>query len=109
LTNSNLDRFINAVEDDDRAVFVGPNACGRRLLAEYRGLRFDPPLMLDFSEEEFEATVRTAGPGARSLWPEVPEAEAGVRLLLVHLYESLCGMQTPVRRVYLSEGQVWAE
>ena len=71
--------------------------------------RFDPPLMLDFSEEEFEATVRSAGPGARSLWPEVPEAEAGVRLLLVHLYESLCGMKTPVRRVYLSEGQVWAE
>jgi hypothetical protein len=104
-----LDRFVSAVEEADHAVFVGPDADGRRLLADYHGHRFDPPLILDFSEEEFEATVRITGPGARSLWPEVQQAEAGVRLLLVHLDESLSGMKTPLRRVYLSEGQVWAE
>jgi hypothetical protein len=109
MTESYLDRFVRAVEVDDHAVFIGPDADGHRLLAEYHAHRFDPPLILDFSEEEFDETVRSAGPGAHSLWPDVPDAEAGFRLLLVHLYESLSGMKTPVRRIYLAKGQVWAE
>jgi hypothetical protein len=106
--DSYLDRLIRAVENEDDAVFVRRDE-GRVLLAEYRGERFDPPLLFDFTEEEFEAAVREAGPDGKTLWPEVPEPEGGYRLLLVHLYESLTGMRIPTRRVYVSNGQIWAE
>jgi hypothetical protein len=106
---SYLDRLVRAAEEEDRAVFAGPDADGHRLLVEYRGEHFDPPLVFDFTEEEFDAAVREAGPDGRTLWPEVPEPEGGFRLLLVHLYESLSGEKRPTRRVYVSRGQVWAE
>jgi hypothetical protein len=109
MDESYLDRLVRAVEEEDRAVFVGPDADGHRLLAEYRGDRFDPPLVFDFTDDEFDAAVREASPDGRTLWPEVPEPEGGFRLLLVHLYESLSGMKRPHRRVYVSEGQVRAE
>jgi hypothetical protein len=109
MQQSYLHRLIRTAEEEDRAVFIGPDARGHRMLAEYRGDRFDPPLVLDFTEEEFDAAVREAGPDGRSLWPEVPEPEGGFRLLLVNLYESLSGMKRPTRRIYVSRGQLWAE
>lgn len=110
MSDSYLDRFVSAVEKGDRAVFVGSDIHGHRRLSEYRGLRFDPPLVLDFTEEEFEAAMHAAARGGGlSLWPDVPEPEAGIRLMLVHLQESLTGMSRPSRRVYVSEGQLWAE
>jgi hypothetical protein len=106
--DSYLDRLIEAVEHEDRGVFVGRDE-GHVLLAEYRGERFDPPLLFDFTEDELDAAVREAGRDGKSVWPEAPEPEGGFFLLLVHLYESLNGMKTPTRRVYLSQGQIWAE
>ncbi len=106
--DSYLHRLVEAVEDEDDGVFVGRHE-GRVLLAEYRGERFDPPLLFDFNEEEFEAAVREAGPTGKTLWPEVPEPEGGFRLLLVHLYENLNSVRVPTRRVYVSRGQILAE
>ena len=105
--DSYLDRLVRSVEDEDDGVFVRRDE--GRFLAEYRGERFDPPLLFDFSEEEFDAAVHGAGRSGKTLWPDVPEPEGGFRLLLVHLEESLNGMRSPTRRVYLAEGQVWAE
>jgi hypothetical protein len=109
MSDSYLDRFVRAVEEGDRAVFGGPDADGHRLLAKYHDDRYAPPLVLDFTNDEFDAAVRTTGSLARSLWPDAPEPEAGIRLMLVHLYESMRGMKRPQRRVYISEGQLWAE
>jgi hypothetical protein len=109
MSDSYLDRFVRAVEEGDRGVFVGPDAEGRRLLAEYLDDHYDPPLVLDFTEAEFEEAVHATGRGARSLWPEVPEPEAGIRLMLVHLYESMRKEKRPTRRIYVSRGQLWAE
>ena len=106
--DSYFDRLVQAVEDDDHGVFVRRDD-GGLLLAEYHGDQFDPPLLFDFTAEELDATVRETGRDAKTLWPEVPEPEAGFFLLLVHLYESLNGMRPPTRRVYLSRGQIWAE
>ena len=106
--DSFFDRLIRSVEDEDRGVFVGRDE-GRLLLAEFRGERFDPPLLFDFTEEELEAAIREAGRDGTTLWPEVPEREGGFRLLLVHLDESLMSTRTPTRRVYVSGGQIWAE
>ena len=106
--DSYFDRLIRSVEDEDHGVFVGHDE-GRLLLAEFRGERFDPPLLFDFTEEELDAAVREAGRDGKSLWPEVPEPEGGFRLLLVHLDESLMSTKTPTRRVYVSRGQIWAE
>jgi hypothetical protein len=108
MSDSYLDRLARSVEDEDQGVFAGRDQ-GRLLLAEYRGDRFDPPLLFDFTEEEFEAAVHQAGPDGKALWPEVPAPEGGFRLLLVHLYESLNSAKSPTRRVYIAEGQVWAE
>jgi hypothetical protein len=106
---SYLDRLVKAVEDEDGGVFIGPDADGHLFLAKYRGDRFDPPLLLDFTEEEFDTAVHEAGPSGSSVWPELPAPEGGYRLLSVHLYESLSREKTPVRRVYISEGQIWAD
>jgi hypothetical protein len=106
---SYLDRLVKAVEDEDDGVFIGPDADGHLHLARYRGDRFDPPLLLDFTEEEFEAAVHEAGASGSSVWPELPAPEGGYRLLSVHLYESLAREKTPVRRVYIAEGQIQAE
>jgi hypothetical protein len=109
MTMSYLDRLVKSVEDEDGGVFIGPDAEGHLLLSEYRGDHFDPPLLLDFTEEEFDAAVHEAGPSGSSVWPEVPAPEGGYRLLSVHLYESLSKEKTPVRRVYIAEGQIRAE
>jgi hypothetical protein len=106
--DSYLDRLIRSVEDEDHGVFVGRDE-GRLLLAEYHGERFDPPLLFDFTEEELDEAVREAGPTGKTLWPEVPEPEGGFRLLLVHLYENLNSVKIPTKRVYVSDGQIWAE
>jgi hypothetical protein len=107
VADSYLARLVRSVEDEDRGVFARRD--GRLLLAAYRGERFDPPLLLDVTDEEFDAAVREAGPTGTTLWPDAPEPEGGFRLLLVHLDESLSGMQRPTRRIYVAEGQVWAE
>jgi hypothetical protein len=66
--------------------------------------------VLDFSDEQFEAAVyATARSGGTSLWPEVPEADAGIRLMLVHLEEGLMSTRPVSRRIYISEGQLRAE
>jgi hypothetical protein len=106
---SYLDRLVKAVQDEDGGVFIGPDADGHLFLAEYRGDRFDPPLLFDFTAEEFDAAVREAGSSGSSVWPELPAPEGGYRLLSVHLYESLSGEKIPSRRVYISDGQIWAE
>jgi hypothetical protein len=106
---SYLDRLVKAVEDEDGGVFIGPDADGHLSLAKYRGDRFDPPLLLDFTEEEFDTAVHEAGPSGSSVWPELPAPEGGYRLLSVHLYESLSREKPPVSRVYISEGQILAE
>ncbi len=108
MSDSYFDRLIRSVEDEDHGVFVGRDQ-GRLLLAEFRGERFDPPLLFDFTEEELDAAVRAAGRDGKTLWPEVPEPEGGFRLLLVHLDESLMSTRIPTRRVYVSRGQIWAE
>jgi hypothetical protein len=106
---SYLDRLVKAVEDEDGGVFTGPDTDGHLSLIEYRGDHFDPPLLFDFTEAEFDAAVEEAGPSGRSVWPEEPAPEGGYRLLSVHLYESLSRETTPVRRVYISDGQLRAE
>ena len=106
--DSYLDRLVRSVEDQDQGVFTGGDE-GRLLLTEYRGDRFDPPLLFDFTEEELDAAVRAAGRDGTTLWPEVPEPEGGFRLLLVHLYERLNSTRIPTRRVYVLRGQIWAE
>lgn len=106
--DSYFDRLIRSVEGEDHGVFVGRDE-GRLLLGEFRGARFDPPLLFDFTEEELDAAVRAAGPSGRTLWPEVSEPEGGFRLVLVHLDESLMSTRVPTRRVYVSRGQIWAE
>ncbi|GAA1285513.1 hypothetical protein GCM10009609_58760 [Pseudonocardia aurantiaca] len=104
-----LDRFVRAVEEGDRAVFVAPDVDGHRLLAEYHGRRFDPPLVFDFDEEEFVAALHGAGRGGRSLWPDLPEPEVGFRLMLVYLYESIDAVGPPLRRVFISDNELQAE
>jgi hypothetical protein len=106
---SYLDRFLRFVEQSDHAVFVGPDTTGNRHLAKYHDDEFAPPLLLDFTEEEFDAAVLATGRSARSLWPDDPEPEAGLKLMLVHLYESLSVERRPERRIYVSGGQLWAE
>lgn len=108
MSDSYFDRLIRSVEEEDHAVFVGREE-GRFLLAEFRGARFDPPLLFDFTENELDAAVRAAGPSGKTLWPDVPEPEGGFRLILVHLDESLMRTRIPTRRVYVSQGQIWAE
>jgi hypothetical protein len=106
---SYLARLVKSVEDEDDGVFVGPDATGHFFLTEYRGDRFDPPLLFDFTEQEFDAAVHEAGASGTAVWPEVPAPEGGYRLLSVHLYESLSAEKPPVRRVYIADGQIWAE
>ena len=106
--DSYFDRLVRSVEDEDHGVFVGRDE-GRLLLAEFRGVRFDPPLLFDFTEEELDAAVRAAGRDGTTLWPEVPEPEGGFRLVLIHLDESLMSTSIPTRRVYVTRGQIWAE
>jgi hypothetical protein len=65
---------------------------------QHQGELHDPPLVLDFSDEPFEAAVyATARSRGTSLWP--------VRLMPVHLEEGL--MST--RPVDISEGRLRAE
>lgn len=109
MTMSYLTRLVKAIEEEDGGLFAGQDADGHLLLAEYRGNRFVPPLVLDFTEEEFDAAVHTAARGGGSAWPGVSAPEGGYRLLSVHLYESMSGERTPTRRLYLSNGQIWAE
>jgi hypothetical protein len=104
---SHLSRLVEAIEHENGGVFAGPDADGHLLLAEYRGDRFEPPLVLDFTEEEFDSAVLAAG--RSSTQPGVSAAKGGYRLLSVHMYESLSGERAPTRRVYLSGGQLWAE
>jgi hypothetical protein len=104
-----LDRFLRAVEADYGAVFAGPDADGHRLLVEFAGDRYDPPLVVDFGEEEFEAAVRRLEKSGHSVWPEVPPVEGAIRLMTVHLEESLLSTRPVSQRVYIAEGQIWAE
>ena len=106
--DSYFDRLIRSVEDEDHGVFVERDE-DRLLLAEFGGVRFDPPLLFDVTEEELDAAVRHAGPSGVTLWPEVPEPEGGFRLVLIHLDESLRSTRIPTRRVFVSRGQIWAE
>lgn len=109
MSDSYLDRFVKAVEGSEHAVFVGPDEHSHRHLVKYHDDHFDPPLVLDFTEEEFDAAVHATGRNARSLWSDVPEPEAGIKLMLVHLYESMSKERRPRRRIFISEGQLWAE
>lgn len=107
MDDSYYDRLVRSVQDEDRGVFLTSDD-GRLLLAEYHGERFDPPLLFDFTAEELEVAVRAAGPFGRTLRPDAPEPEGGFGLVLVHLDESLRSGH-PIRRVYIAEGQIWAE
>ena len=109
MSDSYLDRFLKAVEASDHAVFIGPDERSRRHLVKYHDDHFDPPLLLDFSEEDFDGAVRATGRNARSLGPDDREPDAGMKLMLVHLYESMSKERRPRRRIFISEGQLWAE
>jgi hypothetical protein len=109
MTHSFLDRFVRAVELDYGAVFAGPDADGHRLLLEFAGDHYDPPLVLDFGEEEFEAAVHGMEGSGHSVWPDAPPAEGAVRLMTIHLEESLRSTRPISQRVYISEGQLYAE
>lgn len=106
MTQSYLARLAKAIEDEDGGVFAGRDVDGHLLLAQYHDDRFDPPLVLDFTEEEFDAAVHAAG---TSPWPGASAPEGGYRYLSVHLYESMSAGKPPTRRIYLSEGQIHAE
>src|SRR5688500_15066997 len=104
-----LDRFLRAVEVDYGAVFTEPDADGDRFLVEFAGDRYDPPLVLDFSADEFEAAVHAAEGSGQSLWPDVPAVEGAIRLMTIHLEESLLSTRPVSRRIYISEDQIQAE
>lgn len=104
-----LDRFLRAVEGDYGAVFAESDHGGHRLLVEFAGDRYDPPLVLDFSAEEFEAAVHGMEKSGHSVWPEVSPTEGAIRLMTIHLEESLRSTKPVSRRVYISDGQLWAE
>jgi hypothetical protein len=109
MRDSYLDRFLRAVEASDHAVFTGPDERSRHHLVKYHDDHFEPPLLLDFTEKDFDDAVRATGRNARSLWPDDPEPEAGIKLMLVHLYESMSKEERPQRRIFISKGQLWAE
>ena len=109
MSHSLLDRFLRAAEADYGAVFSEPDADGRHHLIEFAGDRYDPPLVIDFSAAEFEAAVDSVRGSAQSVWPDVPPAEAAIRLMTVHLEESLLSTKSVSRRAYLSGGQIHAE
>ncbi|HLU55513.1 MAG TPA: hypothetical protein VKZ81_08620 [Pseudonocardia sp.] len=108
MPESHLDRLVEAIEREDRAVFADPDARGRLRLAEYRGERCDPPLVLDSTEEEFDAAVPTTGRGTRSRWPADPVPEAGIELMLVDRSESTSKERRPRSRTCIDNGRIGA-
>jgi hypothetical protein len=107
--NPHFRRFLQIVEGDYRAVFTEPGADGGRHLIEFAGDRYDPPLLVDFTDEEFEAAVHGTEDSGHHVWPEVPPVEGAIRLMSIHLEESLLSTRPVSRRIYISEGQLRAE
>jgi hypothetical protein len=58
---------------------------------------------------EFEAAVHETEIGGHHLWPEVPPAEGAIRLMSIHLEESLLSTKPVSRRIDISEGQIRTE
>jgi hypothetical protein len=104
-----LNRFLRIVEGDYGGVLTEPAADGHRCLVEFTGDRYDPPLLLDFTDEEFVAAVHDMEDSGHQVWPDVPPTEGAIRLMSVHLEESLRSEKPVSRRVYLSSGQIHAE
>jgi hypothetical protein len=99
-TDSYLARFVGDVRDHDGGVFTTPDADGRHRLAEFYGRRFDPPIVLEFTEAEFDDAIKALGRSGKELWPEVPPMDAGLRLALVHLTESMATLKHEPTRMY---------
>ena len=109
MRESHLSRFISAIENGDRGVFSEPDAEGRPLMVEYAGQRFDPPVVLDFTETELFNAVTSMGHRSQSLWPDIPAAEVGFRLALIHLEESIDPLTHQPTRVYFAGDQLRVE
>jgi hypothetical protein len=97
---SYLSRFIDVVRDNDGGVFTTPDVEGRHRLVEYDGWRFAQPVTLDFTETEFDDAIKTLARSGKELWPEVPPTDAGLRLALVHLTESMATLKHEPTRMY---------
>jgi hypothetical protein len=105
MAESYLTRFVKVIEKEGGR-FAGHDPKGRLLLAEYLDEHFDPPIVLDFDEDEFLATMELIGNRSQGIWDEETPAERGFRLALVHLYESVVMVKHPVRRMYFDNGQL---
>jgi hypothetical protein len=90
-------------------VFREPDTNGRPLLVEYSGRRFDPPVILDFTEAELLAALTSIGRRSQSLWPDIPATEVGFRLALVHLEESIDPLTHQPTRVYFADDHLMVE
>jgi hypothetical protein len=106
MANSYLARFVKVIENEG-GKFVGRNAEGRLLLAEYRDQHFDPPVVLDFDDDEFLAGLEVMGDSGQFLWPEVSALEGAYRLALVHVVESVDTLDHPPSRMHFTTGGLW--
>jgi hypothetical protein len=106
---SHLSRFVDVITNNDGAVFAEPSADRRHQLVEYDGRRFDPPVILDFTESEFDAALEAIGRSSQSLWPGAPPMEVGLRLALVHLLESMDPQTPQPRRMYINSSGLMVE
>ena len=66
MPKSHLSRFVDVITNNDGAVFAEPSADGRHQLVEYCGRRFDPHVVLDFTESEFDAALEAIGRSSQS-------------------------------------------
>jgi hypothetical protein len=103
MSASYLSRFVDVIRDNDGGVFTEPDAEGRHRLIEYGGHVFANPVTLDFTEAEFTDAVEAIGRSGQSLWPEVAPMEAGFRLILVHLQESMATLKQEPTRMYFDD------
>jgi hypothetical protein len=108
MTSSYFRRFVATIEKEG-GVFAGRDEEGRLLLAEYRDRQFDPPVVLEFTADEFEAAMEQLGEGADILWPDVSQAERGYRLALVHVAESVDTLDHQPRRMHFTTAGLWVD
>jgi hypothetical protein len=106
---SHLSRFFDVITNHNGGVFAEPSADGRHQLVEYYGRRLDPPVVLDFTESEFDAALEAMGRSSQSLWPDAPPMQVGLRLALVHLLESMDPQTPQPRRMYINSSGLMVE
>jgi hypothetical protein len=107
MADSYLTRFVKVIEKEGGR-FAGHDDKGRLLLAEYLDEQFEPPLVLDFDEDEFLEGLQAMGDSGQHLWPDVSALEGAYRLALVHLYEGIVKIkrQPPTRMHFTTSGLI---